>query len=123
MTKEEAIAILQESRRQEKCLIDNYTTFFTTKNATDGVHNARKRYIALDMAISAMQKLVKLDRSRWEGCGYCEDGSPYSDLMYNYQARSVDVGRYCKMCGRPLTEEAWEQLERRIGGNDGKIDF
>lgn len=104
---------MQGSRSQEKCMIDNYTTFFTTKNATDGVHNARKRYIALDMAISAMQKPVKLDRSRWEGCGYCNDTTDAEAYEFCY----------CPYCGKPLTEEAWEQLERRIGGNDGKIDF
>ena len=31
-------------------------------------------------------------------------------------------GDPCPNCGRPLTEEAWAELEWRIGGNDGTID-
>jgi len=47
---------------------------------------------------------AKLDRSRWEGCQYCKD-MPTSILK-----------GFCYACGRPLTEEAWAELERRIGG-------
>lgn len=97
MTKEEAIKHL-------KMYVDN--NCYTTQHQD-----------ACRMAIAALRdkkNTAMLDRSRWEGCKYCADGSPYSKLMYDYQVRSVDVGRYCKMCGRPLTEEAWEQLERRL---------
>lgn len=132
MTKEEAITILQESKRQEKCMIDNYTTFFTTKNATDGVQNARRRYIALDMAISEMRKPVKLDRNLWDGCEYCRKSCANCaemgkracchSVIGDYECYVQGGKNYCSYCGRPLTEEAWEQLEQRIGGNDGKID-
>ena len=50
-------------------------------------------------------KHAKLDRSRWrwEGCETCKGG--------RYRR-----GEYCPGCGKPLTEEAWAELERRIGG-------
>ena len=53
-------------------------------------------------------KPAKLDRSRWEGCEYCKN-------------MSILKG-FCYSCGRPLTEEAWAELERKIGGNDGTTD-
>lgn len=49
----------------------------------------------------------KLDRSRWEGCKMC---NAYMSFLQGYH--------YCFVCGRPLTEEAWAELERRIGGPD-----
>lgn len=50
---------------------------------------------------------AKLDRSRWEGCEYCKETVPKWYLW-----------KFCPDCGKPLTEEAWAELERRIGGND-----
>lgn len=48
-----------------------------------------------------------LDRSQWEGCDYCaDDDCPLLDY------------KYCPMCGKPMTEAAWKELERRIA-NDG----
>lgn len=59
-------------------------------------------------ALRAQQTPAKLDRSRWWGCETCKGG--------RYRR-----GEYCPGCGRPLTEEAWAELERRI--NDGTIDL
>lgn len=50
-----------------------------------------------------------LDRNRWEGCWSCNDPK-----VRNLGLRH---GReYCPRCGKPLTEEAWAELERRING-------
>lgn len=62
---------------------------------------------ALNMAIDALraqQPTTKLDRSRWEGCKFCNKINPtcLKGIMY------------CAKCGRPITEEAWAELERRI---------
>lgn len=67
---------------------------------------------AAELAIAALrsqQSSAKLDRNRWKGCQYCKD-IPTSILK-----------GFCYVCGRPLTEEAWAELERRINGgrNDG----
>lgn len=56
---------------------------------------------------TAQQTTEKLDRRRWCGCETCKGG--------RYRS-----GGYCPGCGRPLTEEAWAELERRI--NDGTTD-
>lgn len=88
-------------------------------------------------------KNAKLDRSLWKGCQYCEaDSEGYSTVFkddtgrsrrlyipegeaaivlpgkYNHKAY-IKIG-YCPFCGKPLTEEAWVELERRING--GKTD-
>lgn len=44
---------------------------------------------------------MKLDRDRWTACCGCE--APSGGLVL-----------YCPRCGRPLTEEAWAGLERRL---------
>lgn len=69
-------------------------------------------YRMAECALRAKNQDTRMDRSRWEGCGCCNnlgDAKVYEFL-------------YCPYCGKPITEEAWKQLERRIGGNDGKID-
>lgn len=105
---------------------------------------------AIDMAIDALIakhdvkcleidafKSTKLDRSRWEGCEMCNrkysppewngGGSHnfrvdrnalfYHDSKYGWEGIEI---KFCPMCARPLTEEAWAELERRI--NDGTTD-
>lgn len=75
-----------------------------------------------------------IDRSKWgpcEFCGYTEypDKKFYPKNGYLFYAgftkqyaadefheeETEDV-RYCPKCGRPLTEEAWAELERRLRG-------
>lgn len=69
-------------------------------------------YRMAECALRAENQDTRLDRSRWEGCGYCND--PTDAEEYDFC--------YCPYCGKPITEEAWEQLEQRIGGSNGKID-
>lgn len=85
------------------------------------------------MGLSALRAhRTQLDRSRWEGCDWCNQR--YCDNCF-WQIKMKDSFRckrcadksewspivsYCSNCGRPLTEKAWEELERRI--NDGTVD-
>lgn len=55
-----------------------------------------------------------IDRTKWKPCHYCECGI-YSDFAYDY-SMGEDTGNYCKYCGRPMTEQAWKELERKIFG-------
>lgn len=58
------------------------------------------------MAIAALRaQQAKLDRSRWKECRHCQKGIFYGN-------------KFCRYCGRPLTEEAWTELERRIMRNE-----
>lgn len=47
---------------------------------------------------------VRIDREKWEQCKWCE----ISWLVMGE--------KYCPSCGRPLTEEAWAELENRLMG-------
>lgn len=66
-----------------------------------------------------------IDREAWEPCKLC-GGAKY---VYGYAsavAPNGDKGQietevegdfdYCPICGRPLTEEAWDALEKRLRG-------
>ena len=53
MTREETIAVLAESKRQNEVMRDNPSTFFVSHQMADGVKNAERRIVALDMALTA----------------------------------------------------------------------
>ena len=220
MTNEEAIAVLEESKRQNEIMRDNPTTFWKISDMEAGIENAKKRILALDAAISAIRhvsagqplaleqlrgmdgKCVKvvvdgveplemlalvevpkdkdcvllrnnlggvsefysdddlredgvkvyayqpahIDREAWEPCEYCNGKTtlyqhtnstklflntfgkaatlvteciacpPYADCcMKDISANSAFRIKFCPECGRPLTEEAWAELEKRVG--------
>lgn len=70
-----------------------------------------------------------IDREAW-GCEYCTgdvDDRPFldsEDLYISGDGRLTSDGRdhdfckieFCPKCGRPLTEEAWAELEKRVRG-------
>lgn len=75
---------------------------------------------------------------QWNECDYCNDSQPYKDCVlpdgteqilcefgnrplpeYFVYERKI---KFCPFCGKPLTEEAWAELESRIGGNDETTD-
>lgn len=111
MTIEEAINIL--SPNSESRLV----------RAVDGFSPTQKVLCALEMAIAALhsQKTpAKLDRSRWEGCILCEGVTGWTQDL-DEEHHEVEF-LFCPSCGRPINEEAWAELERKIGGNDGTAD-
>lgn len=66
---------------------------------------------AVDIAVGALraqQTPSKLDRSRWDGCEWCNE--------YRLVVAAFDGWCYCNRCGKPLTEQAWAEFERRING-------
>lgn len=76
---------------------------------------------AIEMAIAALSDREFLDRSRWDGCEWCYDEIPFDsdDMELELQHPLEDEPRmvrpqFCPMCGRPLGEQAWSELERRL---------
>ena len=59
MTREEAIAVLEESKRQNEIMRDNPTTFWASHQMADGVKNAKRRIEALDYALSALRPVSR----------------------------------------------------------------
>ena len=69
-----------------------------------------------------------IDRAAWEPCGACKDGK-ITIHVPEFRAMAacnqhMDHGafdltlrlKFCPLCGRPLTEEAWAELEKRLRG-------
>lgn len=77
---------------------------------------------ACRLAVEALRaQPAKLDRSRWEGCEFClsewQDQGPCVCACSSFNISNKQYAtRFCPVCGKPLIEEAWAELERRIGG-------
>lgn len=100
MTREEAI------KNREECL--KYLEGIGEKASFECVE-------AVKWSIKALRAYHhKLDRSRWEGCDYCENQKIREILLNNGR-------KYCSICGRPLTEEAWAEQERKMFENQGEL--
>lgn len=128
MTREEAIDALKLMEHVES-IVATYEPGEARNDTT--VHELKEACRMAVAALRAWQNPVKLDRSRWEGCERCTSGLPekgfphefwvdaeaiyYPDTEFGWEGELVS---YCPHCGRPLTEEAWAELERRIGDND-----
>lgn len=72
-----------------------------------------------------------IDRSEWKPCEHCKSAEYppqkfgahqfpvvgneiyFYDTEYGWECEEI---KHCPWCGRPLTEEAWAELERRVRG-------
>lgn len=73
MTREEAIDILAESKRQNEVMRDNPSTFWVSHQMADGVKNAERRIAALNLALSALRPVRREQVERvWPGCDRCK---------------------------------------------------
>ena len=124
MTNEEAIAVLEESKRQNEIMRDNPTTFWASHQMADGVKNAKRRIEALDYALTALHPVSReqVEKS-WAGCEYCEKHKinfVRIEMNYNDSPGSPErlnptrVPKFCPICGRPLTDEAVQILLNRL---------
>lgn len=113
MTREEAIDILAESKRQNEVMRDNPSTFWVSHQMADGVKNAGRRIAALNLALSALRPVSwKQVERMFPGCKMCKTPSI-----------APPVGIYCPWCGAPRTAEAKTNLRKRLEElNDGKGD-
>lgn len=113
MTIEEAIKILELETRQEA--LSPYLDRPMEKMLAAMIEASR-------MGASALRaQPAKLDRSRWEGCEFClserQDQGPCVCACSSFNISNKQYAtRFCPVCGKPLIEEAWAELERRIGG-------
>ena len=116
MTTEEAIKILDPETSR-----DALWKYEDKEKRLEAVNEACRLAVA---ALRAQQTSAKLDRSRWEGCEFClserQDQGPCVCACSSFNISNKQYAtRFCPVCGKPLIEEAWAELERRIGGNDG----
>ena len=117
MTNEEAIATLEESKRQNKIMIDNPTTFWASHQIADGVKNAKRRIEALDYALSALrpvsrEQVEKVWRGKWERIT-----GPYGHLegfLCKCGTQTYSASNFCPHCGGAMTDEAVEMVIERL---------
>lgn len=67
-----------------------------------------------------------IDREAWESCPCCDAAKANSGVVNQaLWVKEPEVNKwtlfgkkleYCPICGRPLTEEAWSMLEKRLRG-------
>ena len=120
MTREEAIAVLAESKRQNEVMRDNPSTFWASHQMADGVKNAERRIAALDIALTALrpvsrEQVEKVWRGEWivqhgDLSGFIKKCSKCGFLM------SVWLGpdKFCANCGAPMTDEAVDMVMERL---------
>lgn len=105
MTKEEAITILENGEWWE------IISGVLPHNDAERIELREAVHVAIS-ALSAQQ--APLDRSRWKGCPNCKREWGVCAIPTNrFEIRQKG---FCVSCGRPLTEEAWKELEGRING-------
>ena len=127
MTREEAIAILKESKRQNEIMRDNPNTFWASHQMADGVKNTKKRIAALDFALTALRPVsrekVEQLRGEWintnkeveQICKCSKCGYPISFFWSRTQ--------FCPNCGAPMTDEAVDMvMERWEALKDGDLE-
>ena len=141
MTREEAISILEESKRQNKVMIDNPSMFWRASQMASGVKNAERRIMALDMAIAALRPVSREQVEKvFPGCGMCSGwntvklkpcangdlgvqadigsagkGDAFGLVVYNKHLASGYVDfPFCPFCGKPQTDEAVDMVMERL---------
>lgn len=66
---------------------------------------------------------ARIDREAWEQCGLC--GTLNDEIMCKFSKKTeydqsttsrYAMARFCPNCGRPLTEEGWAELGKRVRG-------
>lgn len=60
-------------------------------------------------AIEALARVVHIDHEKWEPCLNCQDIEKLAKHIKCWPS-------YCPVCGRPLTEQALDELEKRLRG-------
>ena len=111
MTREEAIAILQEKYDYCKSFYD-----LAARPKEDYAETAQ--YLqALQVALSALRPVSRERVEKvWRGCEKCNGAGEYS--RYAENLTKILLAKYCPHCGRPLTDEAAEMVMERLEGMD-----
>ena len=71
---------------------------------------------------------ANINREAWTGCT-CNTKSKSCCTCVSLRCQfcigesEYKRGKYCSACGRPMTEEAWAELEKRVRGNEMKAYF
>ena len=128
MTNEEAIVVLEESKRQNEVMRDSPSTFWTSQQMAGGVKNAERRIAALELALTALRPVSREQVEKvWSPCNFCA-GAKYITgevtavypVSETHQQETLAEGDFdfCPVCGRPITDEAVQMVMERLEGMD-----
>ena len=121
MTREGAIAVLEESKRQNEIMKDNPSIFWASHQMAEGIKNAERRIAALDLALSALrpvsrEQVEKVFRGEWlhdpeTGYEHCDKCS-HTISLDDYMNRKPPL--FCEMCGDAKTDDAVQMVMERM---------
>ena len=127
MTREETISMLEESKRQNEIMRDNPSTFWAAHQMADGVKNAERRIVALDLALSALRPVSREQVEKvWRGEWIIEDAGE-GDRRKKCSLCDTPISgwwgrdRFCANCGAPMTDEAVEMVMERMEALYGEV--
>ena len=127
MTREEAIAVLEESKRQNEIMKDDPTTFWASYQIADGIKNTKRRIDALGAALSALrpvsrEQVEKVWRGEWMGSadGYADGELVYDTWECSHCGYVIDeeddpdmLPQFCPKCYAAMTDEAVDMVMER----------
>ena len=130
MTREGAIAVLEESKRQNEIMKDNPSIFWASHQMADGVKNAERRIAALDLALTALRPVSREQAETVWGVGAWETVAdegfvdtmgrqvfhlhcPVCDFFWR-ETGHKKYFRFCPHCGAAQTDEAVEMVMERM---------
>ena len=102
MTREEAIVVLEESKRQNEVMRDSPSTFWTSQKMAGGVKNAERRIAALDMALTALRPVSREQVILCRDCRFWQDnngGYPHPECRWGND-ETPDADDYCSFAER-----------------------
>ena len=129
MTREEVIAVLAESKRQNEVMRDNPSTFWASHQMAEGVKNAKRRIEAFEIALTALRPVSREQVEKvWRGCRSCKScrscvynicdlkDMPCKKCDPNAEGVLTEYkpSKFCPVCGKPLTDEAVQMVMERL---------
>ena len=125
MTREEAIAVLAESKRQNEVMRDNPSTFWLSHQMADGVKNAERRIAALDMALSALrpvsrERVEKVWRGGWIKLSAYRGMEQYKcskcgQEIYVPEFMGEPIYSFCPMCSSAMMDSSVDLIIDKLG--------
>lgn len=87
----------------------------------DGLRNIYKPSLSIVEALNEIEAVLKEHKNKftaeqilalYPGCNYCNEGV-YNNAAFDV-TRRCEGGRFCKFCGRPLTDEGVEIIMKGL---------
>ncbi|MEE0678786.1 MAG: hypothetical protein U0N53_01805 [Ruthenibacterium sp.] len=123
------IACLEEALTavQRRCLAEKPMTLEQLRGTPHGKIKDKTLQHICDRAneLAYAYPTAHIDREKWEPCDACSNAKHIVGLalaiMDDGSDHRIDTKMnceysFCPNCGRPLTDEAWAELERRVCG-------